>query len=225
MGLMGVWLHSVSRDQCCPSFDHWDTAKQTNNESALRTDHQLACIYNSIHAEHRSEYKQYDIASLLHILKWKKNGLMSDVLPKKVVSDVKRRIALHSIVLLLWSHSTAVILNIASFQINFNTFIFSCCPDTQPVLSHAKPMWWHREISIKTDMSRVSPCSASCERRGYSDLCAHRTAAGTQPDGRRNVCGGWSLLNRCLSWQFFKMYYLLRDIYVIAWLHIALSYM
>lgn len=69
MGLMGVWLHSVSRDQCCPSFDHWDTAKQTNNESALRTDHQLACIYNSIHAEHRSEYKQYDIASLLHILK------------------------------------------------------------------------------------------------------------------------------------------------------------
>lgn len=176
MGLMGVWLHSVSRDQCCPSFDHWDTAKQTNNESALRTDHQLACFCNSMQNTGQ-EYKQNDIASLLHILKWKKWF--------DVRCDIKRWISFHSIVLLLWSHSTSVILNIASFQINFSTFIFFRCPDTQPVLSHAKPMWWHREISIKTDMSRVPPVQLPvkdeamiCVRREQL-LARNRTDAGT----------------------------------------------
>ncbi len=110
---------------------------------------------------------------------------MSDVLPKKVVSDVKRRIAFHSIVLLLWSHSSSVILNIASFQINFSTFIIIRCPDTQPVLSHAKPMWWHSEIYIKTDMSRVPPVQLPvkdeamiCVRREQL-LARNRTDAGT----------------------------------------------
>lgn len=92
-GLMGVWLHSVSRDQCCPSFGHWDTAKQTNNESALRMDHPLACVCDSIHAEHRLGYKQYNISKPLHIFKQKKNSVQYEMsFPRKLFEMRKDRL-------------------------------------------------------------------------------------------------------------------------------------
>lgn len=165
MGLMGVWLHSVARDQCCPRFGHWDNMKQTNNESAPRIDHQLACIFASAHAEHRSEYKHYDTSSPPHIFQQWFWCLIWDVL--------------------FWMWKDWLLCAIQSCYLSLTphlSFSTSHLSKSILVLLFSTAAWHAADTLVmtrwdidQTDISRVLPYSASCERWGWTSAFALNT--------------------------------------------------